>query len=60
MVYRIVTELRLENTEEGNTWFSRAGLEPDIQLHVEREVWVGMGRPSNIEVTIEPLPKLVR
>jgi hypothetical protein len=52
---KYVTELRLENTEVDNTWFSRAGVPPDIQVHTEREVWIALGKPQNIRVTIEPM-----
>jgi len=47
-------ELRLENNQEGNTWFSTATASPDIQVHCDREVWVALGKPDNIIITIEP------
>jgi hypothetical protein len=52
---KMKTELRIENWQEGNTWFSRAGIEPDIQLHTDYAVWVALGKPKNIRVTIEPV-----
>ena len=53
---RLAFGLRLENTEEGNTWFSDAHTgESDIQLHVTREVWIAMKRPNFVRVTVDPM-----
>lgn len=46
--------LRNENDQEGNTWFSTATDKPDIQLTCDREVWVALGSPEKIVVTVEP------
>jgi hypothetical protein len=57
---RIDVVLRTENTQEGNTWFSRTGVEPDIQLHCDREVWITLGKPNHILLTIQPIDEDTR
>lgn len=54
-VPRLTITLRLENDQEDNTWFSNAARDgdPDFQVHVSREVWISLGRPDNIIVTVE-------
>lgn len=53
--------LRNENTQEGNTWFSNA-LDPgpdagEVQLHMPRHLWLSLGQPEYIQVTIDPDPR---
>lgn len=50
----LTIELRLENDQVGNTWFSNAARdgEPDIQMHMDREVWIALGAPSVIDVSV--------
>jgi hypothetical protein len=52
---KVVVTLGLENDQEGNTWWSNG--HPDensIQLHVDRPVYVALGSPQKISVTVEP------
>lgn len=46
--------LRFENDQIGNTWFSTAGGSPDVQLHMDREVYVALGSPQQLRVTVTP------
>ncbi len=51
---KIIIDLGLENDQEGNTWWSNG--HPDdnsIQLHVDRPVYVALGSPQKITITIE-------
>jgi hypothetical protein len=49
----VTIELGLENDQEGNTWWSNG--HPDensIQVHVDRPVYVALGKPDKIMVTL--------
>jgi hypothetical protein len=50
---KIEMVLRFENDEVDNTWFSNAE-EPPFQLHFSRELYIAMGRPQKVKVTVEP------
>lgn len=53
MKFSISFQLQLENDQEGNTWFSTRGAEPtDLQLHMSRSLFVGIGSPEEIVVTV--------
>ena len=51
---KITVSMRLENNQEGNTWYSNA-LEGDgeTQLHIPRQLYLGMAKPEYITVTID-------
>lgn len=51
----IIVNLELENDQEGNTWWSNGHPEgpSSIQVHVDRPVYVALGEPRVIKVTIE-------
>lgn len=53
MLFEIKFKLRLENDKEDNTWFSTGGQEPvDLQMHMSRSLFLGIGSPEEIVVTI--------
>lgn len=53
---RVSIGLRNENDEIDNTWYSNAHRDPDstVQLHITRELYVALGSPPFIRVTIDP------
>jgi hypothetical protein len=54
---KIGIELRLENNEVGNTWFSGTlDNQPDVQLHMPNELYNGLGKPPKLMVTIDTEP----
>lgn len=52
-MWRLELDMRLENDQEGNTWFSTALEKPDVQLTMERDLLIAIGRPENIKVIVE-------
>lgn len=55
---KLVETLTLENDQDGNTWWSNNSSGTDegdrFQLHVDRSVYVALGSPQKITVTVEP------
>lgn len=55
MAVRLEVTLRLENDQQENTWFSTGNHEEDsdVHVHMSRNMYLAIGSPQNITVTIE-------
>jgi hypothetical protein len=53
---KIESILRLENDQEGNTWYSNNDhpQEGELQIHMARDLYLAMGKPTKLKIEIHP------
>ena len=54
---KIEYDLRRENDEVDNTWYSNNNKpeEADFQVHMDHGLYVAMGKPRELKVTVIPV-----
>lgn len=59
MTTKLILELRLENDQVDNTWFSTGSHDDvsDVHVHMSREMYHALGSPQNIMVGIMGIKK---